>query len=163
MPTIKAQAVMANSIAVTAIIYHKCICEIRGAGGAASVCAYSKRRHPERRRTSADGGISRGSSLDIAATRQIPRPAGESAGLRNDVMMGWNKTLNTASRRDFRLFRLAPRRATTVFARRPKTDDRQLSHCTRCSLLINFCARFSSDSDQSRRVSAPTLFSTWVM
>ena len=38
-----------------------------------------------------------------------------------------------------------------------------IPHCTLCNLLINFCARFSSDSDHSRRVSAPTLFSTRLM
>jgi len=48
---------------------------------------------------------------------------------------------------------------------RTTNDERPTTfcHCTLCSRLINFCARFSSDSDHSNRVSAPTLFSTWVM
>src|SRR5690348_3272618 len=45
-------------------------------------------RHPERRRISADGGIWRGMYLPCHsrnAPREIPRPAGESAGLRDDA------------------------------------------------------------------------------
>ncbi len=43
-------------------------------------------RHPEPRRTSAEGGILRGSYRGCAAARQIPRPAGKSAELRDDVL-----------------------------------------------------------------------------
>src|SRR4051812_35598759 len=39
-------------------------------------------------------------------------------------------------------------------------DASKVCHCTFCRRLISFCARFSSDSDQSSRALAPEFFST---
>ena len=73
MPTIKAQAVMANSIAVTHYVSQPRMGKQSGVSCGVSHRIYFRRRHPEHRRASADGGILRESCQDRAATRKIPR------------------------------------------------------------------------------------------
>ena len=109
MPTIKAQAVMANSIAVKTYVSQP-------------ATQRSSHEHPSLFTTTTD---------DVSHTPSLCR-----------------------------------RPTATTCRLRPTTDDQRpttFPHCTFCNLLISFCARFSSDSDHSSRVSAPTLFSTRVM
>jgi hypothetical protein len=67
VPTIKAQAVMANSIAVTHYLSQPQMGKQSGGSGGVSHRIYFRRRHPEHRRTSADGGILRGSAWIVSA------------------------------------------------------------------------------------------------